>query len=145
MMEVPDRPGTTDEVHPANETIPAEMFNTTIVRMDDWKGIHRASDKLGVWHLYNIATELGENTDVADQYPEILKKLFAAYDQYAQDVGVIIPTPGSFATLFPPITANDTQTIDPARMLALGSPLKKPNRVRFHQPRRLINIRAARE
>ncbi len=117
--------GTTDVVHPANETISEEMFNTTTVRMGEWKAIHQASDKSGVWHLYNLATDLGENTDVGTQNPDILKKLIAAYEKYAQDVGVVPPTSGGFATLFPPITANDTQTINLAEMLAPGYPLNE--------------------
>ena len=117
--------GTVDVVHPANETISGEMFNTTTVRMGEWKGIHQASDKSGVWHLYNLATDLGENTDVAGQNPDIMKNLIAAYDKFAQDVGVVIPTSGPFATLFPPITANDTQTIDLAKMLVPGYPLNE--------------------
>ena len=117
--------GTLDVIHPANETISGEMFNTTTVRMGDWKGIHQASDKSGVWHLYNLATDLGENTDLADQHPDILKKLISAYDKFAQDVGVVIPTSGPFATLFPPITANDTQTINLAKMFVPGYPLNE--------------------
>lgn len=31
---------------------------------------------------------LGKNTDVEGQNPDIMKKLIAAYDQYAQEVGV---------------------------------------------------------
>ena len=116
---------TVDVIHPANETISEEMFNTTSVRMGDWKGIHQASDKSGVWHLYNLATDLGENTDLADQHPDILKKLISAYDKFAQDVGVVIPTSGPFATLFPPITANDTQTINFAKMFVPGYPLNE--------------------
>jgi hypothetical protein len=52
-----------------------------------------------------------------------MKKLIAAYDHYPQDVGVVRPTSGPFATLFPPIAANDTQTIDLAKMLAPWYPL----------------------
>ena len=117
--------GTVDVIHPANETISEEMFNTTSVRMGDWKGIHQASDKSGVWHLYNLATDLGENTDLADQHPDILKKLISAYDKFAQDVGVVIPTSGPFGTLFPPITANDTQTINLAKMFVPGYTLNE--------------------
>ena len=41
----------------------------------------------------------------------------------AQDVGVRCPTSGPFATLFPPITANNTpKTVDLAQMLAPGYP-----------------------
>ena len=70
--------GTVDVVNPANETISGEIFNTTTVRMGEWKGIHQASDKSGVWHLYNLATDLGENTDVAGQNPDFMKNLIAA-------------------------------------------------------------------
>ena len=44
----------------------------------------------------------------------------AAYDKYAQDVGVVIPTSGAFSTLFPPITANNTQTINLTKMFVPG-------------------------
>jgi hypothetical protein len=93
--------------------------------MGEWKGIHNAYDKSGVWHLYNLATDLGETTDVARQNPDILKTLVAAYDKFAQDVGVVIPTSGPFATFFPPITANNTQTIDLAMMFAPWYPINK--------------------
>jgi hypothetical protein len=72
--------------------------------------------------IYNLATDLGENTD---QHPDILKKLISAYDKFAQDVGVVIPTSEPFGTLFPPITANDTQTINLAKMFVLGYPLNE--------------------
>ena len=33
-----------------------------------------------VWHLYNLTTDLGDNTDLGAQHPDILKKLIAEYD-----------------------------------------------------------------
>ena len=51
--------------------------------------------------------------------------MIAAYDKYAQEVGVVIPTSGPFATLFQPITANNTQTIDLAKMFVPGYPLNE--------------------
>jgi hypothetical protein len=44
----------------------------------------------------------------------------AAYEKYAKDVGVVVPTSGPFATLFPVIAANNTQTISLEGMLVPG-------------------------
>ena len=43
----------------------------------------------------------GEDTNVADQHPDIVQTMKAAYAKFAQDVGVLIPTSGTFTTLFP--------------------------------------------
>jgi hypothetical protein len=73
--------------------------------------------------------DLRENTDLADQHPDILQKLIAAYDKYAQDVGVIIPRGEKFEqsskNLFPPVTQNDTQTINLEKMFVPGYPLNE--------------------
>ena len=123
--------GTTDVVHPADEAIGGEMFNNTSVRMGDWK-----ATSYGVplqWKLFNLATDVGENTDLASQHPDILKTLIAAYDKYAQDVGVIIPRGEKFEETaknnFPPVNRENIQSIDLNQMLAPGYPLNatKPN------------------
>jgi arylsulfatase A-like enzyme len=123
--------GTVEVIHPADEAISGEMFNNTSVRMGDWK-----ATSYGVppqWKLFNLATDVGENTDVANQHPDILQKMIAAYDKYAQDVGVIIPRGEKFEQTaknnFPPVTQNNTQTISLNDMFAPGYPLNasKPN------------------
>ena len=119
--------GTVQVVHPADEAIGGEMFNNTSVRMGDWK-----ATSYGVptqWKLFNLATDLGENTDLADQHPDILQKMIAAYDKYAQDVGVIIPRGEKFEQTaknnFPPVTQNNTQTINLNDMFAPGYPSER--------------------
>jgi arylsulfatase A-like enzyme len=80
-------------VHPADEPIAQEMFNNTAVFMGDWKALKNdppISD--GKWHLFNITADIGENTDLASQHPEILAKLMSDYEKFAKDVGVIVPT-----------------------------------------------------
>jgi arylsulfatase A-like enzyme len=121
--------GTVEVVHPADEAISGEMFNNTSVRMGDWK-----ATVYGVppqWKLFNLATDLGENTDLSAQHPDILKKLIAAYDKYAQDVGVVIPRGEKFEQTaknnFPPVTQDNIQTINLAKMLAPGYPLNASN------------------
>ena len=112
--------GKVDKVYANDEPIPTELFNQTSVRMGDWVGIHDARDKTGVWKLFNLANDLGQNTDVADQHPEIIQNMKAVYEKYAKDVGVVIPTSGVFGSLFPPVTPNNPQTISLADMLAPG-------------------------
>jgi arylsulfatase A-like enzyme len=112
--------GTVDKVYADNETIPLELFNQTSVRMGDWKGLHEGSDKEGVWRLYNLANDPGENTNVADQHPDIVQTIKAAYANFAKDVGVVVPTTGAFATLFPAVTANNTQTVNLTAQLVPG-------------------------
>jgi hypothetical protein len=46
----------------------------------------------GKWHLYNIRVDIGENTDLASQHPEILQKMISSYDKFTKDVGVIVPS-----------------------------------------------------
>jgi arylsulfatase A-like enzyme len=117
--------GTAQVVHPPDETISGEMFNNTSVRMGDWK-----ATVYGVppqWKLYNLANDLGENTNLANQEPEILQTMIAAYDKYAQDVGIVIPRGEKFEQTakgnFPPIAENNTQTINLGKMFAPGYPV----------------------
>jgi arylsulfatase A-like enzyme len=80
-------------VHPDDEPIAQEMFNNTVVFMGDWKAEKNgppASD--GKWHLFNITADIGENSDLGSQHPEILAKLVSDYDKFAKDVGVIVPS-----------------------------------------------------
>ena len=85
--------GKVDMIHASDEPIAQEMFNNTAVFMGDWKAMKNMppiSD--GKWHLFNIATDIGENTDLASQHPEILAKLMSEYDKFAKVVGVIVPS-----------------------------------------------------
>jgi arylsulfatase A-like enzyme len=121
---VPLLDGTMPAVHAANETIPGEIFNQTTVRMGDWKALHDASDKPSVWRLYNLADDLGESTNVADQHPDLLQTMTTAYDKFAQDVGVVIPRGAQFEiqmdNLFPTVNSTNVQTISLADMLVPG-------------------------
>jgi arylsulfatase A-like enzyme len=85
--------GKAQVVHPSDEPLAQEMFNNTAVFMGDWKAVKNekpSSD--GKWHLFNITADVGENTDLAMQHPEILQKLLTDYNKYAKDVGVIVPS-----------------------------------------------------
>ena len=62
--------GTMEKIHPDDEAIGGEMFNNTSVRMGDWKATSYGYPPQ--WKLYNMATDMGENTDLASQHPDIL-------------------------------------------------------------------------
>jgi arylsulfatase A-like enzyme len=84
--------GKVQVVHPDDESIAQEMFNNTSVFMGDWKAVKNVQPSSdGMWHLFNITADIGENTDLGSQHPEILAKLMTDYDKFAKDVGVIVP------------------------------------------------------
>ena len=83
--------GARQEVYGPDEFVGGEMQNGKWMRQGDFKAITIAppygSNK---WELYNLAVDPGETRDLAKEKPEILKKLQAAWDRYAKDVGVIL-------------------------------------------------------
>jgi arylsulfatase A-like enzyme len=116
--------GKVDKVYADNEPVAFELFNQTSVRMGDWVGIHDSTDKTGVWKLFNLRNDLGQNRNISDQHPEVVQKMKTAYEKYAQDVGLVIPRGAAFAktltNLFPAVNATNAQTISLADMFAPG-------------------------
>ena len=84
--------GTAKETHSDDEIISSEMFGNRAVFMGDWKArynIFPIGD--GQWKLFNIKQDIREAIDLSKEYPDILEKMVSAYDEYAQDVGIIEP------------------------------------------------------
>jgi arylsulfatase A-like enzyme len=68
--------GKVEKVYGDDVPVAQEMFNNTAVWMGDWKAVRNfESAGNGQWHLFNIANNIGENTDLANQHQETLKKL----------------------------------------------------------------------
>ena len=44
----------------------------------------------GVWRLFNLVEDPGETRDLASVHPQEMKALQMAWDEYAQDVGVVL-------------------------------------------------------
>ncbi len=83
--------GSTKAVYGADEVVCGEMQNGKWARQGDFKAVSVSPPYgTGIWHLYNLADDPGETKDLAGKKPETLKKLQAAWDQYAKDVGVIL-------------------------------------------------------
>jgi arylsulfatase len=83
--------GSTQAVYDANDFVGGEMQNGKWMRQGDFKAVSIAPPYgTGTWHLYNLADDPGETRDLAKTQPETLKKLQAAWDRYADDVGVVL-------------------------------------------------------
>ena len=67
------------------------MLNGKWMRQGDLKAVSVAPPYgPGTWHLYNGAEDPGETHDLSKEQSEQLKKLQAAWDSYATDVGVVL-------------------------------------------------------
>jgi arylsulfatase len=83
--------GTKKEVYDENDFVGGEMLNGKWMRQGDFKAVSVSPPYgAGTWHLYNLANDPGETRDLAQSNPEKLSQLQAAWEQYADDVGVVL-------------------------------------------------------
>ncbi len=75
-------------VYGADDGIGAELFGTRAYRQGDWK-ITDIGD--GVWRLFDIARDPGETRDLSLVDPDRKADLAAAWERYAERVGVVMP------------------------------------------------------
>jgi arylsulfatase A-like enzyme len=91
--------GTQAEVHAPDERIAWELAYCRGVRIGDWKAIfltrvaHNISADIPInrWLLVNIARDPGETADLSAAEPAKLEELVAAWNDYAQECGVVVP------------------------------------------------------
>ena len=61
------------------------------MRQGSYKAVSvSAPDGDGKWRLFDLAKDPGETTDLATSKPQLLARLQAAWEDYADDVGVIL-------------------------------------------------------
>ncbi len=83
--------GSTKSVYDEKDFVGGEMQYGQWMRQGNFKAVSIAPPYgSGNWHLYNLANDPGETNDLANDEPETLKKLQAAWDRYARDVGVVL-------------------------------------------------------
>lgn len=83
--------GSEAAVYGDDEYVSGEMLNGKWTRKGDFKAMSVAPPYgSGTWALYNLAEDPGETRDLAEQMPELLSELRAAWDRYASDVGVVL-------------------------------------------------------
>ncbi|MBV1878269.1 MAG: arylsulfatase [Pseudomonadales bacterium] len=89
---LPRLQGSALPVHDDSETISFESFGRRAVQKGDWKLLLMEPPfGKGQWELFNLKSDLGEQQDLALQYPEIVSELSDAWELYAKKVGVILP------------------------------------------------------
>jgi arylsulfatase A-like enzyme len=79
-------------IYEANDYVGGEMFTGRWLRKGDYKAIlvpQPYGD--GQWRLYNVVKDPGETRDLAKDQPGLLEELKRAWDQYANEVGVVLP------------------------------------------------------
>ena len=83
--------GADEEPYRPDEFICGEIINGKWARRGDFKALSVAPPYgPGSWQLFNLAEDPGETRDLAKEKPELLKELVAAWDQYAENMGVIL-------------------------------------------------------
>lgn len=85
--------GKAERVHSPGEAIGGELFGRRVLRQGDWKLVDLGDG----WKLYNLAEDPGETRDRSAEEPARVKTLTAAWDAYARETRLILPsTPATF-------------------------------------------------
>lgn len=80
------------EPYGKNEVIAAETYGRRMAQRGDWKVLWmEAPYGSGDWQLYNLAQDLGEQEDLSEEFPKVREELIAAWEAYAEEVGVVLP------------------------------------------------------
>lgn len=83
--------GSPTVTHGAGEVFGWELFKRRGVRKSKWKAIWlEAPFGTGKWQLYDLSVDPGETQDLAQQEPEILAEMMAAWNAYVSENNVIL-------------------------------------------------------
>ena len=82
--------GRATQVYGADVPVGGELFGGRALRQGDWK-ITDIGD--GRWRLFNITSDPGETQDLSRREPARLAELERAWNDYAAQVGVVLPQP----------------------------------------------------
>jgi arylsulfatase len=83
--------GAESQVYGEGDFVGGEMQNGKWMRQGDMKAVSVAPPYgSGEWHLYDLAKDPGETRNLARRQPETLERLQAAWNRYADEVGVVL-------------------------------------------------------
>ncbi len=83
--------GARAEVYGADDYIGGEMRNGRWMRQGDFKALLVPPPYgVGRWELYNVLVDPGETLNLAEEKPTVLKRLIAAWERRAKDVGAVL-------------------------------------------------------
>lgn len=77
----------------------AELFGIRSYRLGNWKILKLPPPYgSGEWQLYDLSSDPGEITNIADKYPDRLAKLSKKWQAFASENGVVEPDKATFYT-----------------------------------------------
>ena len=77
-------------IYEENEGVGIEAAGSSAYFMNGYKIVkNNIPDGDNQWHLYHIERDPGEVNDIANQEPELFRKMLAAYAGYEREVGVL--------------------------------------------------------
>ncbi|MHC4713036.1 MAG: arylsulfatase [Planctomycetota bacterium] len=83
--------GRAEEVRGEDEAVGWEQFSRAI-RRGRWKATWLPSPfGNDDWQLFDMETDISERDDLAEEHPEELRELVLLWEEYSDDVGVILP------------------------------------------------------
>ena len=82
--------GKAEAIHPPGTSTGWELFGRRAIRRDQWKAVY-VPDEHGVsrWQLYDLSSDRGEISDLAEAHPEVLDELLLLWRDYVRDFGVV--------------------------------------------------------
>jgi arylsulfatase len=84
--------GTKKAIYNESEYVGGEMGGGKWMRQGDFKAVMVPKPYgTGQWQLFNVAKDPGEAKDLSKSIPDKLEELKAAWDDYAKEVGVVMP------------------------------------------------------
>ena len=84
--------GAKQYVREPSDTIAWETWGERVIMSREWKAMMApAPYGNGSWQLFNLQDDLGESTDQSATKKDKLRELVGKWDDYAQDVGVVLP------------------------------------------------------
>ena len=122
--------GEADSIRTADDYLAWELFGNRAVRQGDWKLRWQYKPfGTGEWELYDMASDPGERTDLAQHEPDQLVAMLDIWEQYTLENNVILPSRSPYETLedqlptrvtvdpgYPPLL-NKRQFVPPAEMI----------------------------
>jgi arylsulfatase len=84
--------GTKKVIYSETDFVGGEMLGGRWMRQGDFKAVMiPAPIGTGEWRLYNVVKDPGEAKDLSTAMPDKFETLKAAWEQYAKEVGVVLP------------------------------------------------------
>ncbi len=84
--------GTAPSIHDDDEVMGWELFGRRAIYKGQWKLVWLWEPYgTGAWELFHLASDPSESNDLSGDEPEKLEELLAAWHDYAEDNGVLLP------------------------------------------------------